>query len=54
MVKLANLEVWPADNLENFKKRLKALEKKVSQEGIILTDEQVAALEKKKDSDEDK
>ncbi|TBR37354.1 transposase, partial [Marinomonas agarivorans] len=38
--------------LENFKKRLKALEEKVANDGIILTDEQVAALEKKKSDDE--
>jgi hypothetical protein len=38
--------------LENFKKRLKALEEKVAQEGIILNDAQIAALEKKQSDDE--
>lgn len=44
--------IWLRHNLENFKKRLAALEEKVEREGIILTDEQVAALEKKKQDDE--
>ena len=44
--------VWLRHNLENFKKRLKALEEKVASEGIILSDAQVAALEKKKHDDE--
>lgn len=44
--------IWVRHNLENFKKRLKALEEKVAREGIILSDTQIAALEKKKQDDE--
>lgn len=44
--------IWIRHNLENFKKRLKALEAKVANDGIILNDAQVAALEKKKYDDE--
>lgn len=44
--------VWVRNNLENFKKRLKALEEKVANDGVILTEAQVAALEKKKHDDE--
>lgn len=44
--------IWLRHNLENFKKRLAALEVKVASEGIILSDEQVAALERKKQDDE--
>ncbi|WP_025549082.1 IS481 family transposase, partial [Vibrio parahaemolyticus] len=44
--------IWLRNDLENFKKRLIALEKQAAENGIILTEEQVAALERKKHDDE--
>ena len=44
--------VWLRHALENFKNRLKALETKVAKDGIILTEAQVQALERKKLDDE--
>lgn len=43
--------IWLRHNLASFKERLAALEKKSAEENFILTEAQVAALERKKDDD---
>ncbi len=44
--------VWLRHDLACFKGRLKVLEKKVAEDGIILTEAQIQALERKKHDDE--
>ena len=44
--------VWLRHDLHTFKLRLKALDAKVAQDGVILTDGQIAAMERAKDEKE--
>ena len=43
--------IWLRNDLASSKQRLAAMEKLVAEQGILLTDSQVAALERKQDDD---
>jgi transposase InsO family protein len=43
--------IWLRHNLASMKERLRRLERKVAEEGILLTESQIVALERKKDDD---
>jgi len=54
LLRLQLFAIWVRHDLETFQKRLKALDAKVAQEGVILNDARVAALERKKEEEQSK
>jgi gluconate kinase len=46
--------IWLRNDLNNLKKRLKALEIKMAQDGIVLTESQLQALERRKEDEEER
>ncbi|MGI2257556.1 IS481 family transposase [Candidatus Cardinium hertigii] len=44
--------IWLRNDLNNIKKRLKAMEAKMTQDGIVLTESQLSALERRKNKQE--
>jgi hypothetical protein len=44
--------IWKGNDLEHFRKRLAALSAKVAQDGIILSEDQLRALERAREEKE--